>query len=102
VPEHLANVWTSHTFPVRGEDGLRVSGGADYRDRMFADAPNTDRAPSYVIGDVELAYLHRNWTATVGIRNIADIAYFVSTNAVGGLVGDPRTVFASISRRMGG
>ncbi len=102
VPEHLANIWTSYTFPVRAEDGLRVSGGVDYRDRMFANTLNTTQVPSYVIGDVELAYLHRAWTMTVGVRNIADTTYFVAANGAGGLVGDPRTVFASISRKVGG
>jgi iron complex outermembrane recepter protein len=102
VPEHLANIWTSYTFPVRGEDGLRVGGGVDYRDRMFANTLNTNRVPGYVIGDIELAYLHKTWTATVGIRNIANSTYFVAANGAGALVGDPRTVFASISRRVGG
>jgi iron complex outermembrane receptor protein len=100
VPEHLANIWTSYTFSLPREDGLRVSGGVDYRDRMFANTLNTNRVPSYVIGDVELAYLHRQWSVSAGIRNIADTTYFVATNGVGGLVGDPRTVFVSISRRM--
>ncbi len=102
VPEHLANIWTSYTFPVRDEDGFRVSGGVDYRDRMFANTLNTNRVPSYVIGDIELAYLHRQWTASVGIKNIADTTYFVATNGAGGLVGDGRSVFVSISRRTGG
>jgi iron complex outermembrane receptor protein len=101
VPEHLANIWTNYTFPLRDGDGLRVSGGVDYRDRMFANTLNTVQVPSYVIGDVELAYLHRAWTMTVGMRNIANATYFVAANGAGGLVGDPRTAFASISRKVG-
>jgi iron complex outermembrane recepter protein len=99
VPEHLANIYTSYVFPLANGDGLRIGGGVDYRDRMFADTLNTNRVPSYVVGDVELAYLHKAWTAQVGIRNIADSTYFVAVNGVGGLVGDGRSVFASLSLR---
>lgn len=99
VPEHMANLWTSYTFPLSGDDGLRVSGGVDYRDKLYGSTLNTLSVPSYVIGDMELAYLHNQWTFTAGIKNIGDATYFLAANGGGGLVGDPRTFFLSVSLR---
>ena len=74
----------------------------NYRDKLYGNTLNTNSVPSYVTGDVVLSYLRDAWTLSAGVKNITDKTYFAAANGGGGLVGDPRTVFLSVSLREGG
>ena len=56
----------------------------DYRGKLYANALKTGFISSYVVGDLEVAYMHKVWTVSSAVRNIADTTYVVASNNVAG------------------
>jgi catecholate siderophore receptor len=73
VPEHSASLWT--TYDVTSQ--WQVGGGAFFVDKRFANNNNVNEAPSYVRGDISIAYRPiKPLELRFNIQNIADTTYF--------------------------
>jgi iron complex outermembrane recepter protein len=68
-----------------------------YRDKVFGNILNTDSVPSYTTVDAALAYRTPKWDVALNLKNLTDTRYFIAANGAGALVGDPLSVFFSVS-----
>ena len=87
VPRHSASAWASYDLPA----GLRIGGGITYRDFIYFDQLNTQRLPSYVLGDAMLGYRLGAIDLQLNVRNITDREWFRNGMNSGALPGEPRT-----------
>ncbi len=101
VPQHIFNLWTSYDLKLGDVTGFSVGGGLTDRDRMFGDVLNTKSVPSYTTLDAVASYTALKWSASLGLKNLADTRYFVAANGGGGFVGEPRSVFFTLRRSFG-
>ncbi len=101
VPAYIFNLWTAYDFKVGHARGLTIAGGLNYRDKIYGDTLNTKMAPEFQKFDVVLTYAPREWSISVGCRNITDTTYFIAANGGGAFVGDPRTYFVELRTTVG-
>jgi iron complex outermembrane receptor protein len=102
VPAASAHLFTTYDFPIAGIDGFRIGGGLNYRDKFYGNTLNTNAVPDYVTEDAVASYSHDHLTISLGVKNLTNATYFVAANGAGAFVGDPLTVYGSISWRLGG
>jgi iron complex outermembrane receptor protein len=102
VARYMAHLWSSYDFAIADVSGFRIGAGINYRDKIYGNTLNTNEAPSYVTADAVLSYTHDQYTVSLGAKNLSDATYFTGANGAGAFVGDPLTVFASVSVRLGG
>jgi iron complex outermembrane receptor protein len=93
APRHLFSLWTTYDFKIGNLDGFRVGGGLHARDKVYADALNTEAVPGFVVEDAFVGYYQPTWDVAVGIKNIENRTYFITANGSGGFVADPRTFY---------
>jgi catecholate siderophore receptor len=73
APENTFTLWTTYDFLER----FQVGGGVTYVDSRFGNTANTNEAPSYVKGDVTLAYRPtKNTEVRLNVLNISDERYY--------------------------
>ena len=88
VPRESASAWASYDLPA----GLRIGGGITYRDFIYFDQLNTQRLPSYVLGDAMLGYRRGVLDLQLNVRNITNREWFRNGMNSGALPGEPRTI----------
>jgi iron complex outermembrane receptor protein len=93
VPNHIANAWMSYDFAIGNLDGFRIGGGMTYSDVSYGNVQNTNRVPAYTVWSAALSYNQPTWDASIGVKNIFDVAYFPTALSAGGYVGQPRFFF---------
>src|SRR6185437_14386322 len=49
VPRRMFNLWSTYDFRIANIDGFRIGGGLRTRDRIFADAANTNAVPGWAV-----------------------------------------------------
>lgn len=73
VPEHSASLWTTYDITSQWQ----VGGGAFFVDKRYANTDNLNVVPSYVRGDVTVAYRPiKPLELRFNIQNIADTTYY--------------------------
>jgi len=88
VPEHAASLWT--TYDITNQ--WQVGGGAFFVDKRFANNNNTNEAPSYVRGDVTVAYRPiKPLELRFNVLNIADTTYWDAVTGGHVIPGTTRT-----------
>ncbi|MGH7385006.1 MAG: TonB-dependent receptor [Candidatus Rokuibacteriota bacterium] len=88
VPEHSASLWTTYDITRQWQ----VGGGATFVDRRYANNNNTNAAPSYVTGDVSIAYRPiQPLELRFNVLNISDETYFAATHPAHVIPGAART-----------
>jgi iron complex outermembrane receptor protein len=97
VPLEMFNLWSTYDFAIAGVDGFRVGAGMRQREKIYADALNTNSVPSYTLVDAMFGYYQPTWDVALIARNITDRRYFITANGSGGYVGDPFSVFLKAS-----
>jgi iron complex outermembrane recepter protein len=93
VPNHIANAWMTYDFAIGKLDGFRIGGGMTYSDVSYANVQNTNRVPAYTVWSAVLSYNQPTWDASIGVKNIFNVAYFPTALSAGGYVGQPRFFF---------
>ena len=88
VPRHSASAWAAYDLPA----GLRIGAGITYRDFIYFDQLNTQRLPSYLLGDAMLGYRLGLVDLQLNVRNITDREWFRNGMNSGAMPGEPRTV----------
>jgi iron complex outermembrane receptor protein len=101
VPGYIFNLWSTYDFRIAGRSGFSAGGGVTYRDKLYGDILNTKSVPAYTTLDAVFSYAAERWSASLGMRNIANTTYFVAANGAGGFVGEPRNVFVQLKRTFG-
>jgi catecholate siderophore receptor len=90
VPEHSASLWTTYDISRQWQ----VGGGAFFVDRRFANNNNTNEAPSYVRGDISVAYRPiKPLELRFNLQNIADSTYYDAVHPGHVVPGAGRTFF---------
>lgn len=88
MPEHSASLWTTYDITRQWQ----VGGGATFVDRRYANNNNTNAAPSYVTGDVSIAYRPiQPLDLRLNVLNISDETYFAATHPAHVIPGAART-----------
>jgi outer membrane receptor protein involved in Fe transport len=103
VPSILANGWVAYEFTPSAEIGaLRVSAGARYRNKEFADAASTRLVPGAPIFNVGIALPRDRWTLMVGVDNATDRRQFQYAAGAGGgaAPGPGRTAFVRMNAKL--
>jgi iron complex outermembrane receptor protein len=88
TPSLVANLWASYAFTreVQGSVGLR------HVSKVYADAANTLRWPSYTLVDLALAWQIDPRLRLVGrVRNLTDKVYAANIDTRQAYLGAPRT-----------
>jgi iron complex outermembrane receptor protein len=101
VPAHIFNLWTSYDFRIAGIRGFRISGGLNYRDKIYRDTLNTKVAPAFTKEDVAVSYTPRECGLSLGVRNLTDTTYFAAANGAGVFVGEPRSFLVQLKGTFG-
>jgi catecholate siderophore receptor len=88
VPEHSASLWT--TYDITNQ--WQVGGGAVFVDKRYANTDNLDVVPSYVRGDVTVAYRPiKPLELRFNVINISDEKYFDAIHPSHVIPGNART-----------
>jgi catecholate siderophore receptor len=88
VPEHSASLWTTYDITRQWQ----VGGGAFFVDKRFANNNNVNEVPSYVRGDVSIAYRPiKPLELRFNVLNIADTTYFDAVHPGHAIPGAART-----------
>ena len=88
VPEHSASLWT--TYDITNQ--WQVGGGAVFVDKRYANTDNLNVVPSYVRGDVTVAYRPiKPLELRFNVINIADEKYFDAIHPSHVIPGNART-----------
>jgi catecholate siderophore receptor len=98
TPELSGSLWTTYDFPR----GFTLGGGVRYMDEVFVNAPNTIRAPAYVLADLMVEYdLNTHLSLRVNVNNITNEVYIRNVNNNGGRYnpGTPRSATLTSSVR---
>lgn len=105
VPLHTAALWADYDMSVFGLEGIRAGAGLRYVSSTNIPGFDGD-VPSYVLVDAlvsyDLATLDPELEGTslsVRAHNLFGKEYFTCVTADGCRYGDPRTVFATLSRK---
>jgi catecholate siderophore receptor len=88
VPENTASMWTTYDITPQWQ----VGGGANFVDLRYANNDNLNKVPSYVRGDVMVAY--RPITPLelrFNVINISDAKYFDAVHPSHVIPGNART-----------
>jgi catecholate siderophore receptor len=88
VPEHSASLWTTYDLTRQWQ----VGGGATFVDKRFANNNNVNEAPSYVRGDVSIAYRPiQPLELRFNVLNISNETYFEALHPGHAVPGAART-----------
>jgi len=88
VPEHSASLWT--TYDITNQ--WQVGGGAFFVDKRYANTDNLNVVPSYVRGDISVAYRPiKPLELRFNILNIADTTYYDAVHPSHVIPGAART-----------
>jgi catecholate siderophore receptor len=88
VPEHSASLWT--TYDIANQ--WQVGGGAFFVDKRYANTDNLNVVPSYVRGDVTVAYRPiKPLELRFNVINISDEKYFDAIHPSHVIPGNART-----------
>lgn len=88
VPEHSASLWT--TYEITNQ--WQVGGGAVFVDKRYANTDNLNVVPSYVRGDVTVAYRPiKPLELRFNVINISDEKYFDAIHPSHVIPGNART-----------
>ena len=88
VPEHSASLWT--TYDITNQ--WQVGGGAFFVDKRYANTDNLNVVPSYVRGDISIAYRPiKPLELRFNILNIADTTYYDAVHPSHVIPGAART-----------
>jgi catecholate siderophore receptor len=88
VPEHSASLWTTYDITSQWQ----VGGGAFFVDRRHANNNNVNEVPSYVRGDVSIAYRPiKPLELRFNVINVADTTYFDAIHPGHVVPGNART-----------
>ena len=97
APGNMANLWSTYDFSTGGMRGFKVGAGANYMAKTYSDITNVNSIPSFVIGKAMLGYDRRTWNLALNVDNFADQRYFTAANAAGAYVGNPVSVYGTIT-----
>lgn len=98
VPKHALNLWTTYELQSGSLKGLGFGLGVFYYGDRQGELGNTFELPGYTRTDAAIFYKRDNFRASLNIRNLFDVDYFVSAqNRNRVLPGDPLTVQGTIS-----
>ena len=88
VPEHSASLWTTYDITSQWQ----VGGGAFFVDKRYANTDNLNVVPSYVRGDVTVAYRPiKPLELRFNVINISDEKYFDAIHPSHVIPGNART-----------
>jgi catecholate siderophore receptor len=88
VPEHSASLWTTYDFNPQWQ----VGGGAVFVDKRYANTDNLNVVPSYVRGDMTVAYRPiKPLELRFNVINISDERYFDAIHPSHVIPGNART-----------
>ncbi|MES1987167.1 MAG: TonB-dependent receptor, partial [Pseudomonadota bacterium] len=96
VSEQIINLWTSYQIQTGDARGLKFGIGATHKGDSYADNLNLYKVPAYTVFDAAISYAQPKWEAALNLKNITDKTYYTSPTFTGALLGDPRSVFATL------
>jgi iron complex outermembrane recepter protein len=98
VPRHALNLWTTYELQSGNLKGLGFGLGIFYYGDRQGDLENTFELPGYTRTDASIFYKRDKFRASLNIRNLFDVDYWVSAQNRNRVIpGDPLTVQGTIS-----
>lgn len=100
IPSQFGSLWAKYTVSRGKWKGLGIGGGARYTGYNYADAANTFRVPSFVVGDAVVDYTWNHYRFALNISNILNHNAFTCFNeGTTCTFGERRTVVGTVAYR---
>src|SRR5690606_33530322 len=98
VPEHAVSLWTTYEVNPGEARNLLVGGGITWRDEVWLNNTNTNRAPANFSLDAVVAHrLNNNLTLQVNGYNLTDELNYAQLFGANGVPAPGRTVLVSVA-----
>lgn len=87
--DYTFNLWTTYTLPLGWKIGAGLEGKGDravysYANESASNVFNPNTAPSYIRYDAMIAYIQKNYTVQLNVKNLLDTTYYESVYINGG------------------
>lgn len=99
VPRPSAAFWTTYEFQDGLVRGFGFGGGVTFKGKTFQNNENTNRIPSYTVGDLVAFYRRGPYQIQLNLNNVADTTYFRGGANSGAQPGEPFSVLATLQFR---
>lgn len=101
VPEHSGRFWANYKFSDYALKGFSIGTGIYAQSETMLDGVNKYEVPGYHTYDVKIAYIYKNYEASLAIKNLTNRDYYERYDYYGGRVapGMERTYLANLNVR---
>ncbi|RBQ30712.1 TonB-dependent siderophore receptor [Arcobacter sp. FW59] len=101
VPEHSGKFWANYKFSDYTLKGLSIGAGIYAQSETMIDGENKYEVPGYHTYDAKIAYIYKNYEASLAIKNLTNRDYYERYDYYGGRVapGMERTYLVNFNVR---
>ncbi|MDK2091724.1 TonB-dependent receptor, partial [Aliarcobacter butzleri] len=101
VPEHSGRFWANYKFSDYALKGFSIGTGIYAQSETMVDGVNKYEVPGYHTYDAKIAYIYKNYEASLAIKNLTNRDYYERYDYYGGRVapGMERTYLANLNVR---